>query len=137
MSRDNPVFGWWAFTRHAVDALTMPPADTDGCDRDIEQLAHTSLIWTTAHRLASRVDDDWRRSRSRSTLSTLGRWLTPTPSSAALCAGGWTIAVAGVTALGLNAVKPIAPGPLTWVVPAACAAVGALLMVVAARGKRD
>jgi hypothetical protein len=135
-SHENPIAGWWVFTRRAIDALTEPPGDAAGCDRDITYLARSSRLCTTARRLVSRIDEDWRGSRSRSALLTLRRSLAPA-QRAGQRAAGWTIAVASVTALMLNAVRPVSPGPLTWVVPAACSLVGVLLMAVAARGERE
>ena len=129
------LLGWWTVTRRAVDALTAPPGDpfdTVGCDREVERLARESRLGSLARRTAMAIGDAWRQSRSRAVTSALVDDLRPSPPAAAVRAAGWTMSVASATALILNAVKPVSSGPLTWIVPAAVAAAGVLLMAAAA-----
>ena len=126
------LFGWWTFTRRAVEWLIAPPGDTAGCDRDVERLARESWLGSRGRRAAATVGDAWRRSLSRAITSALVSGLRPAPAGAAIRAAGWTMTVASATALTLNAFRPVSSGPLIWVVPAVVAVFGVLMMVVSA-----
>jgi hypothetical protein len=126
------VPGWWTFTRRLVEALTAPPGDTAGCDREVERLVRESWLSSLARRVGATIGDAWRQSRSRAiTLELAGR-LMPAPAAAAIRAAGWTMTVASATALTLNAFRPQPSGPLTWVVPAIVAAAGVMMMAASA-----
>lgn len=124
--------GWWTFTRRTVEALTAPSGDTAGVDREVERLARESRLGSLGRRTALAIGDAWRQSRSRAVTLTIVDDLRLLPAAAAVRAGGWMITVASATALVLNVFRPMSSGPLTWVVPAAVAAIGVLLMVAAA-----
>ena len=129
-NRNHPwLFGWWTFTRRAVEWLTAPPGDTVGCDRDVERLARESWLGSRARRAAATVGDAWRQSLSRAITTALVSGLRPAPAAAAIRAAGWTMTVASATALTLNAFRPLSSGPLTWVIPAVVVVIGVLMMV--------
>ena len=126
--------GWWDFAVRALTALTTP-ADTDACDRGVEQLARESVVGNMLHRASTVVRQAWLTSWFRSVAMPLAAALTQSPASAPWMpwrVAGWMIAVTGATALGLNQLAPIPLGPLTWVVPSALVAVGLLVMAGAA-----
>jgi hypothetical protein len=132
-NRNDPwLFGWWTFTRRAVEWLTAPPGDTIGCDREVERLARESWLGSRARRAAATVGTAWRQSRSRAITSALVNDLMPAPAAAAIRAAGWTMIVASATALTLNMFRPVSSGPLTWVVPAVVVVIGVLMMVASA-----
>ena len=64
-------------------------------------------------------------SRTRSAVAAVGRRLT------GLRVRGWVVVVAGVTALGMNAVKPTPVGPLSWVLPSIVIVAGVAIMLMA------
>lgn len=118
--------GWWRFTRLALEALTRPKADTASCDRAVEQLARDSRLGGALHRASFAIRAAWLNSRARAAATVLGRQLT------GWRVRGWLIAVAGATALGMNAIKPSPAGPLTWLLPSLVIAAGVVIMLIAA-----
>jgi len=128
---NSPLFGWWVFARRALEALSAPRADTAACDRAVEQLTRDSWLGSAADRSGATIGRAWRHSRLNQAASWLSGQLMPLPPAAVIRVAGWTIAVAGGTVLLLNATKPMPVGPLSWVVPAALAGAGLLLMAVA------
>src|SRR2546426_3463155 len=117
--------GWWKFVRLALEALTEPKADVVACDRAMEQLARESRLGAALHRASWIVRSAWRDSRARVGAEAVGSRL------ASVRARGWIVTVAGATALGLNAVKPMSAGPLSSVVPSLVVAAGVLIMLLA------
>ena len=117
--------GWWRFTRLALEALTEPKADVGACDRAMEQLARESRLGAALHRGSWIIRSAWRDSRARTIAEAAGSRLTP------IRVRGWIVTLAGVTALGLNAVKPMSAGPLSSVVPSLVVAAGVLIMLLA------
>jgi hypothetical protein len=126
------LFGWWTFTRRAVEWLIAPPGDTTGCDREVERLARESWLGWLARRAAMAIGDAWRLSRSRALTSALVNGLMPVPAATAIRAAGWIVIVASATALTLNVFRPLSSGPLTWAVPAFVLAIGGLMMAASA-----
>jgi hypothetical protein len=117
--------GWWRFTRLALEALTEPRADVGACDRAMEQLARESRLGAALHRASWIIRSAWSGSRTRTAAAAIGNRLAP------VRVRGWIVAVAGATALGLDAVKPMPLGPLSWVVPSLVVAAGVLIMLLA------
>ena len=117
--------GWWLFTRSALEALTTPPANVAGCDRAVLALARDSRIGAALHRASWIVRSAWRDSRARTAAEAAGSRFGP------VRVRGWIVTVAGATALGLNAVKPMSAGPLSSVVPSLVVAAGVLIMLLA------
>lgn len=117
--------GWWRFTRLALEALTEAPADAAACDRAMEQLARDSRLGAALHRVSGVIRAAWSGSRTRSAAVALGTALTPVRIR------GWVVAVAGATALAMNALKPTPVGPLGWVLPSFVIAAGVLMMLMA------
>ena len=117
--------GWWKFARLSLEALTEPRADVVARDRAMEQLARESRLGAALHRASWIIRSAWRDSRARAAAAAIGNRLAP------VRVRGWIVAVAGVTALGLNAVKPMPLGPLSWVVPSLVVAAGVLIMLLA------
>jgi hypothetical protein len=126
------MMGWWKFTRLALEALTTPKADVSACDRAMEQLARDSWLGGALDRASLAVRAAWLDSRARAMAVALGRSLMPAPGPAACRAAGWMMTVAGVTILGVNAIKPMPNGPLSPLVPSLIVVAGLLLMLAAA-----
>ena len=123
--------GWWVFTRSALEALTRPRADVGACDRDVEQLAHDSRIGAALHRVSRTIDAAWTHSLLLRVVGATAADLSPTPA-AGWRMSGWIAVVAGATILGLDAVKPVPIGPLSWMLPSAVVAGGVVTMLLAA-----
>ena len=117
--------GWWKFVRLALEALTEPKADVIACDRAMEQLARDSRLGAALHRASWIVRSAWRDSRARTAAEAAGSRFGP------VRVRGWIVTVAGTTALGLNGVKPMSAGPLSWAVPSLVVAAGVLIMLLA------
>jgi hypothetical protein len=132
-NRNKPrLFGWWTFTRRAVEWLIAPPSDIVACDREVDRLVRESWLSSLARGVAVTIGEAWRQSRSRAITLALVNVLMPAPPAAAIRAAGWTTTVAGATALTLNVFRPLSSGPLTWVVPSVAAAVGVVMMAASA-----
>ena len=123
--------GWWLFTRSALEGLTRPRADVDACDRDIERLAHDSRLGAALHAASRAVEAAWDGSLARRELSALAAQLAPT-AAIGWRMSGWIAVVAGGTILGLDALKPVPIGPLSWLLPSVIVFAGALTMMFAA-----
>jgi len=118
----------WRFLVEALRRLTEPRADVDECDRRVEALAAGSGLGrilasavAVGHAAArdSRVARAWRvATASVSRCSTAER----------VRGAGCCITIAPVTVLVLR-LATTERDPLTWVVPAAVAVVGALMWV--------
>jgi hypothetical protein len=119
------------FVTSALEALCVPRADIAGCDGAVDRLASTSWLGRLAHGAGLTLDRSWSESRLRFALSSLGSTLMPSGPSSGIRSAGWTIAVAASTALGLNAMKPMPVGPLSWIVPVALVIAGLALMAAA------
>ena len=52
----------------------------------------------------------------------------PSGPSSGIRSTGWMITVAASTSLGLNAMKPMPVGPLSWIVPVALVIAGLAMM---------
>jgi hypothetical protein len=124
------MMGWWTFTRSAIEALTAP-IDVAATDRAVRDLARDSRLGAALHRASRIVRRSWTDSRLRAVAALAG---TRAGGSAARAfrVRGWVAVVAGVTILGLHAVKPVPVGPLSSLVPSLVIVVGVLLMLMAA-----
>jgi hypothetical protein len=123
--------GWWLFTRSALEGLTRPRADVDACDRDVERLAHDSRLGAALHRCSRTVDAAWHSSLLRREAAAVIAELSPS-AVAGWRMSGWIAVVAGGTILGLDAIKPIPVGPLSWLLPSAIVLAGLVTMMLAA-----
>jgi len=118
--------GWWRFTRLTIEAMTRADRDAAAdCDRAMEQLARDSRLGAALHRVSWIVRSAWSSSWARVMAAAAGRLLSP------MRVRGWVIAVAGATALAMNAIKPTPAGPLSWVLPSIVVAAGVLMMLAA------
>jgi len=132
--------GWWDFAVRAFGALTEPRADIDACDYAVQRLARDSRAGAAVHAVGLVVRRAWASSAFRAAAFALAARLTPASPAAAWRVSGWMVAVTGATALGLNTLAPVPPGPLTWVLPAALVASGLVVMAAAqplSRAARD
>jgi hypothetical protein len=123
--------GWWDFAVRALSAVTAP-ADVDGCDRAVEDLARQSLVGRGLHRASEIMQAGWSSSRFRAAADACARILMSGPPAAHWRIGGWMLTVIGVTAVAVNPLSTYAPGPLTWIVPSVIAVFGLFVMALAA-----
>ena len=122
----------WSFLVGLVRAVTQPPANVAECDERVEALAADSAI---VRALSAGVDACRRACESSLVVSLWRRTVWPhVPSrwSERVRALGCVAAVAAVTALILR-LAGSERDPLTWILPAAVAAI-AVLCIVAAEG---
>lgn len=122
--------GWWFFTKSALEGLTQPRADIDACDRDIERLAYDSRIGAALHAASRAIEAAWSGSFARRELSAVAAQVAPT-AAIGWRMSGWIAVVAGGTILGLDAIKPVPIGPLSWLLPSVIVFAGALTMILA------
>jgi hypothetical protein len=115
----RPLDAWRSLVG-LVAAVTQPPADIPGCDARVEALAADSRI---AHALSASAN---AFSRAASSSAILAAWrrtpLLPGPLAERIRAVGVVAAVAAATALVLR-VAGTGSEPLTWILPAAVAAI--------------
>ena len=123
--------GWWFFTRSALESLTRPPADIEACDRAMVKLAGDSWMCRAADGLGRTVGDAWSASRIRRLAESVRRDLTRDTAASTLRVRGWVAVAAATTVLGLDAVKPVPVGPLSWLVPSIVIVAGLLTMLMA------
>ncbi len=123
--------GWWLFTRSAIRALTEPSADAAACDRAMEALARQSAIGRVLHRCSVVIRSAWFNSRARAAAAAFAGTVMPRADVKSVRIGGWMAALTGVTALALDALKPMPVGPLWWLVPSLVIAAGLLAMLTA------
>jgi hypothetical protein len=134
MRRSEPTIltGWWDFAVRAFALLTTPRADVEGCDRDVESLARTSVVGGAVHAASLGIRRAWAASRVRAFAQWLASALMPKPGAAAWRIGGWMTAVTGATALVVAPLATSPQGPLVWVIPALLVVAGLLVMALAA-----
>jgi hypothetical protein len=121
----------WRLAESLIAALTQPRTDVECEDAAFEQLLRQSAIAHGARRSQRAFSDAWASSRLRFEFERYARDLRALGPEAGLRAASWVIVVASATALALGAVKPAPAGPLSWLLPAACAAAGVVALVVA------
>jgi hypothetical protein len=125
------MMGWWTFTRSAIEALTAP-VDTAAADRAVRDLARDSRLGAALHRASRIARRSWMDSRLRAAAAALAGTLAGRSAADAFRVRGWVAVVAGMTILGLYAVKPVPVGPLSSLVPSLVIVVGGLLILMAA-----
>jgi len=125
---NSPLIGWWVFITSALEALCVPRADIAGCDDAVDRLAATSWLGRLVHGAGLTLDRSWSESRLRAALSSVAATLMPSGPSSGIRSTGWMITVAASTSLGLNAMKPMPVGPLSWIVPVALVIAGLAMM---------
>jgi hypothetical protein len=118
------------FTRSAIEALTAP-VDVAATDRAVRNLARHSRLGAALHRASRIVRRSWTDSRPRAAAAALAGTLAGGSAAHAFRVRGWVAVVAGVTILGLYAVKPVPVGPLSSLVPSLVIVVGVMLMLMA------
>jgi hypothetical protein len=124
------MMGWWTFTRSAIEALTAP-VDVAATDRAVRDLARDSRLGAVLHRASWTVRRSWTDSRLRAAAAALAGTLAGRSAAHAFRLRGWVAVVAGMTILGLYAVKPVPVGPLSSLVPSLVIVVGVGLMLMA------
>ena len=123
--------GWWDFAVRALALLTTPRADIDACDRAVEQLLRESRVGGAVHQTSVAVERAWASSQVRAGAAAFAATLSGSSPAGGWRVGGWMVAVAGATALGLNQLSPIPIGPLSWIVPTVFIVAGLLVMAAA------
>jgi hypothetical protein len=126
------LFGWWFLAEDALRVLSAPRPDVRRTDREVDQLFRESWLFTAGRGMAMKAGHAWADSRAIAAITTLGADLFPPEPAARVRVVGVLAFVASVTGLGVQALKPISLGPLTWIVPALTAAAGVVVALAAA-----
>jgi hypothetical protein len=122
---------WWSVAEGVAAGLTAPGADVDGRDRDVARLLRSSRLAAAASGVAAAAARAWRGARiRRAACRAISVWAA-LPPAARIRMAGWAVAVAGATAWLAQWTKPMPVGPLSWLVPIAAAALGALAAAAA------
>jgi hypothetical protein len=124
------AFGWWLLAVAACESITTPRTDVAASDRACERLLMDSALWSSCEHVAAAIDRAWpdswitRRMRAAS-----GSWTASEPVQRQR-AVGWMMTVAALTTLALLAFSG-ERAPLDWMVPAAVAVAGVVVMLIA------
>ncbi len=121
------LFGWWRVGEAAVRCLTEPRIDVVASDRQVDELCRGSALFAAGRATSDAFNRAWTDSRVRALAASIGPELVPTQKSASVRVAGLMAVVASITALALQTLKPVPPGPLSWIVPALGAAAGAIV----------
>lgn len=123
--RTERRFGWWARAEATIASLTQPRADVAASDAMFEHLFRQSACAAFGQRVWDMGERAWLDSRVRSVLVSVTRRLTAVDRVAQVRAGSAVVVVASLVAIGLQLLKPMAQGPLGWLLPALVTAVAA------------
>jgi hypothetical protein len=121
------LFGWWRVGEAAVRCLTEPRIDVVASDRQVEQLFRGSALFAAGRATSDAFSRAWTDSRVRALVASIGHKLVPARRSASVRVAGLMAVTASITALGLQTLKPVPAGPLSWIVPALGIAAGAVV----------
>jgi hypothetical protein len=133
MRRSEPTIltGWWDFAVRAFALLTMPRADVERCDRDVETSVRASATGRALHAVSFGIRRAWAASHARAFADWLASTLIPAPGAGAWRVGGWMTAVIGATALVVTPLATLPNGPLAWVIPVLLVVAGLFVMAMA------
>lgn len=126
------LFGWWLLAEDALRLLSAPRPDIEQSDRAAAQLLRDSSFVAAGRVMRVEARRAWADSRLVARVKPLGAELFPPEPVARVRVVGAITVVASVTAWLLQALKPIPPGPLTWIVPALAGAAGIVIALAAA-----
>jgi hypothetical protein len=105
--------------------------DTKAADRAVRDLARDSALGAALHGASRVVRRSWADSRLRQLCVALVDALTLESDSKTVRVRGWIAVVAGAATIVFNALKPVAVGPMSALVPTLVVAVGVIVMLMA------
>ena len=123
---------WWECAIALLSGLTMPKSDVTASDREVETAMRDSWLFGAAHAAGAGGRRAWPDARSRAWLLRLVAGWAALSGPQQVRAAGVVAFVAGLTAVLVQAAKPVSIGPLIWVLPAAVACLGLLAAIAAA-----
>jgi len=124
---------WWRLAEHVAGRVSEPVRDREMNDLRFERALQATALARAAGKTLALGRCAWEESSA----AKVARWLRTE-----WCAGdrvsriracGVVVTIAALVALALQALEPAPLWPLSWVLPAACAAAGALAVVFAPR----
>jgi hypothetical protein len=121
----------WQQAVAAVNALTVPNPDVAVSDRAVEASLRDSWLFHAVDAAGAGGRRAWPHARSRAwSLGIAAGWAVLS-GPAKVRAAGVVALVGGLTAVLLQAAKPVSIGPLIWVLPAAVAGLGLFAAIAA------
>jgi hypothetical protein len=122
---------WWALAEHVASRTSAPGTDVSLSDARIERAFTRSAIGRAADWLLTIAGRAWLDSRVHRAIVPLHREWSALDRAGAIRAAGAVVAVAAAVSVVLQALEPTPIGPLSWLLPAVCAAAAVLAMAMA------
>ena len=113
----------WPRAVSLAAALSQPRTDVEASDAALDALVHESVLARSADGVARRIAGAWDSSRARSIVNRSAEAVGGLSHEDTIRAVSWTVVVASVVVLLLDAIRPTPAGPLAWVLPTSFAAV--------------
>ena len=122
---------WWQSAVALANSLTVPRPDVAASDRAVEIVVRDSRLFGLLHAADASVRRAWPHAQSRVwSLRIASEW-GALPGPERVRAAGVAALVGGLTAILVQAPKPVSIGPLIWVLPAVVAGLGLLVSIAA------
>ena len=126
------LFGWWFLAEDALRLLSAPRPDREQSDREVARLFRDSSLFAVGRTIRLKARRASADSRLIAPMKALGAALFPPDPVARVRGVGVITVVASVTAWVLQTLKPIPPGPWTWIAPVLAGAAGVVIALAAA-----
>ena len=121
----------WPRAVSLAATLSQPRTDVEASDAAFAALLQESAIARGTSAVARAIGAAWTHSRARSIVQRPAAELRALNRERAIRTVGWTVVVASLVALVLDAIKPTPVGPLAWVLPALCGTVSLIALFAA------
>jgi hypothetical protein len=122
---------WWHSAIALASGLTPPRPDVAASDRAAEMVVRESRLFGAVHAAGAAGRRAWPHARSRAWSLRIAAGWAALSGAERVRAAGVAACVGGLTAILVQAAKPVPVGPLSWVLPAAVAGLGLLASIAA------
>ena len=122
---------WWECAVAVANGLTAPRPDVAASDRAVETVVRDSRLFGLLHALEASGRRAWPHARSRLWWLRIAAAWSGLAGTERVRAAGVVALVGGLTAILVQAAKPVPIGPLIWVLPAVVACLGLLASIAA------
>ena len=121
----------WQSAIALANRLTAPRPDVEASDRAAETVVRDSRLFSLLDAADASVHRAWPHARSRSWSLRIVAGCAALSGAEQVRATGIVALVGGLTAILVQAAKPVPIGPLSWVLPAVVAGLGLLTSLAA------
>jgi len=125
------VRSWWRCAVALANGLTAPRPDVAASDRAVEMVVRDSRLFGLLDAADASGHRAWPHARSRSWSLRIGAAWAALSGPERVRAAGVVAFVGGLTAILVQAAKPVSIGPLIWVLPTVVACLGFLASLAA------